>query len=228
MKKLYISRRIKYRFGFYRKEKRGFNLSVFIVRTIIYSIIAGSLMLFAVKRVGNLAIELGTSELENTIKSNCNKIVAEELLAYQNEFGKIENKIWSEDNKINATAIDFSVLNDFKCRVTERVTEYINATNGIVCHIPIGAFISNDIFVAYGAEIPIKIIASGSAEVEFSDDFITGGVNQTRHRLMLRLKIKIRLHTLCDKKESEAVLDIPVTETIMVGEVPSMMAYPLD
>lgn len=71
--------------------------------------------------------------------------------------------------------------------------------------------------------MPIEITSTGTAEVDFLDDFTTGGINQTRHRLMLKIIVKVQLHTVGDRTEKIIEIEIPVTERVTVGEVPARL-----
>ena len=222
--KLYIGRRIKYRLGGYRKrdEKRT-KFRLYIIRVILLMLIIAFGMFAAGQRVSSLALRLGEVQLENRVKSECNRIAADLLSEYGSRLDEVVSPKYSGENKINSVSVNFTELNNLMCSLIDKLTEYLSGHNEIICSVPIGALFSDDIFAAQGAKIPIKITSTGSANVEFLDDFTSGGINQTRHRLMLRIEADTQLHTVGGKSENKITIDIPITETVTVGDVPSFV-----
>lgn len=224
MSKLYIGRRIKYRLGGYRKrDEKRIKLRLYMVRVVFVMLIVAGGVLAAEQRVSSLALRLGEVQLENQIRSECNRIAADVLSEYSPQLDRVVNPKYGDESKINSVSVDFTGLNNMKCSLTDRLAEYLSGHNEIVCNVPIGAIFSDDIFAAQGTKLPIKITSTGSASVEYLDDFTSGGINQTRHRLMLRIEASIQLHTVGDKSENKITIDIPITETVTVGDVPSFV-----
>ena len=63
-------------------------------------------------------------------------------------------------------------------------------------------------------------------DVNFEDDFVSAGVNQVRHRLMISVVVNA---TLCSMTESTPiciVTDIPLAETVISGDVPVLNTQP--
>ena len=224
MNKLYIGRRIRYRLGGYRKrdEKRT-KFRLYIIHIALFMLIISGGMFMAGQRVSSLALRLGEVQLENQVRSECNRIAAALLYEYGSRLGGVVNPKYGAESKINSVSVDFTELNSLKCELTDNLTEYLSGHNEIICNVPIGALFSEDIFAAQGAKIPIKMTSAGSVGGEYLDDFTSGGINQTRHRLMLRIEASIQLHTVCDKSENKITIDIPITETVTVGDVPSLI-----
>lgn len=224
MSKLHIGRRIKYKFGGYRKRKNK-SFSRYLLQIIIFTTVIISVLVFAGQRVCTLALNLGEVQLENELRYECNRIASDLLSEYDLSSSTLSQSLGNDGNVLSITA-DFTELNNFKLMLSNKLTERLLSYNEIVCNLPIGAFFSEDIFAAQGFKIPIKITSSGSVTVDFLDDFTSAGINQTRHRLMLRITAIVHLHTVYNQTEKEIITDIPITELITVGEVPSFVTYP--
>ncbi len=222
MQRLYIGRQIKYRFGGYRKRNKSVNRCIFQI--LIFTAVIISVLVFAGQRVSSLALNLGEVQLENELRYDFDCITSEALSEYDFSSSTISQSLGNDGSTLSVTA-DFAKLNEFKLALSRKLTEYLLSHNEIICNLPIGAFFSEDIFAAQGFKIPIKITSSGSASVAFLDDFTSAGINQTRHRLMLRISADIHLHTVYDRTENEIIIDIPITEVITIGKVPSYMRY---
>ncbi|MEG1441994.1 MAG: sporulation protein YunB, partial [Oscillospiraceae bacterium] len=57
--------------------------------------------------------------------------------------------------------------------------------------------------------------------IYFHDDFESVGINQTRHRIMVVVKVPISIAAPLKKISSEVVSEVPIAETVIVGDVPN-------
>lgn len=224
MKKLYLYRRFKYRMGGYRrKSKKSSKSKLYIIYGTMICVATCTGIISAGKRVSSLVLRMGEVQLENQVRGEFNKISAQILEKYSDEFNNIALEDVDDGKNTKYIKVNFTELNEFKCELTDELTNYLCENRNFVCKIPAGAFVSDDIFAAQGVEVPVKISSSGNASVELSDDFVSGGINQTVHRLILKIRARVHLHTVLEKTEREIEIDIPVTERIIIGEVPSFL-----
>ena len=76
---------------------------------------------------------------------------------------------------------------------------------------------------ASGITLPVSLICTSDATVEFSDEFCSAGINQTRHRLMINVTVNAVLHSAFEVKEKTVSTDIPIAETVISGDVPGLI-----
>ncbi len=221
MGKLYLCRRAKYRLGLYDKGKTAKNR--FLLRIFIVIILITVLSVGGLSKIGSLAVKLGASRLSNDITAECNKIAAELLsesdITYETAISESRNS----ENAITSLSADFTEINLLKAAVSQRVAEYLNSLSRIKCGVPAGAVLSNDIMTGWGFDIPACIAVSGSVYAEFCDDFVSAGINQTKHRLMLRVTVDAQIHGAFCTEQHRIICDIPLTETVIVGEASGIL-----
>jgi sporulation protein YunB len=73
---------------------------------------------------------------------------------------------------------------------------------------------------SYGPVLPIKIIPVGVVESSIKDQFDSVGINQIRHKILIRIKTTVKMVVPLVKEEIVVNTDVPLTETIIMGEVP--------
>ena len=56
---------------------------------------------------------------------------------------------------------------------------------------------------------------------DFKTEFISTGINQTRHRIYLEIISKVRIVAPLTTKTIEVVNNVNVAETVLVGDVPN-------
>lgn len=57
--------------------------------------------------------------------------------------------------------------------------------------------------------------------VTYESKFESAGINQTRHKIYLKVEAKVRAVVPFQNKEIDVYCEIPVAETIIVGKIPS-------
>lgn len=125
-----------------------------------------------------------------------------------------------EFERINSIRVDVGKLNRIFSKVTLDIQEQLNTLGDEKIEIPIGVLMGNSIFSARGPRISIKIIPVGSVETDFKSEFISAGINQTKHRIYLLVKTKVGIAVPFADNTTEVTTSIPIAETIIIGDVP--------
>lgn len=86
-------------------------------------------------------------------------------------------------------------------------------------NVNIGSAIST-LTTGLGPDIRIRVQPRGTAAATYYTRFETGGVNQTRHKIYIRLKADLRMLVGLSVRDVEVSNDILICETIIVGKVP--------
>jgi len=87
--------------------------------------------------------------------------------------------------------------------------------------VPLGQITGLYLFSSMGPRIKVTIIPAGTVEVNVDDKFEPAGINQTRHKIWLNFKTKVRVVIPSMYAEAGIATDVPLAESVIVGEVPS-------
>ena len=87
--------------------------------------------------------------------------------------------------------------------------------------IPLGQTLGSKLLANYGPGITVKIMPIGSVNVNFIDKFQEAGINQVRHILYLDIETTVKIVVPLTTEGVTVSNQIPIAETIIVGEVPS-------
>ena len=91
---------------------------------------------------------------------------------------------------------------------------------GRVIPIPMGQVLQSQLLASYGPKINVTLVPIGTVKVKVEDDFQQAGINQTRHRLYLNVSGRVKIVIPMASDYVEVSSQIPIAETIIVGEVP--------
>lgn len=86
--------------------------------------------------------------------------------------------------------------------------------------IPIGMITGSNILANYGPKIRINLYPVGNVKVNTDESFEEAGINQTRHRIILNIIAEIKIARPLLSSTMEVETNVPVAETIIVGDVP--------
>ena len=94
--------------------------------------------------------------------------------------------------------------------------------------VPLGAALGMTIFAGSGPRIPVSIVPIGSIATDFATEFEACGINQTRHKVYLRVSASIRIVIPTGARTTQVSANMLVAESIIVGAVPeSFVGYNL-
>lgn len=86
--------------------------------------------------------------------------------------------------------------------------------------VPLGAALGMTLFAGKGPGIPISIVPIGSIRTDFATEFEACGINQTRHKVYLKVTASIRIVIPTGAKATDVSANMLVAESIIVGSVP--------
>jgi sporulation protein YunB len=87
--------------------------------------------------------------------------------------------------------------------------------------LPIGYITRNNILSYYGPTITVKMQPIGHVETKYSSEFESAGINQTRHKIYVKVRTTIRVIIPLRSNTVEVAHEIPIAETIIVGKIPN-------
>lgn len=164
------------------------------------------------------------------------KVVAEaktKLLATKiiNEavYTNVVNKITYQDlmiihkdnqNRIVLMLPNTIKINQIAAETTLEIEEKLDELKSQGFSIPVGQISGSVLFANTGPPIKIGVIPVGTIEVDVIDEFIDAGINQTKHRIALDIRTNLRVVVPLFNSSVEIAMQVPVTESIIVGPVP--------
>lgn len=171
-----------------------------------------------------------TSYIEPTIVELCN-VRAESLgISISNEvveevmrdIGYLDLIILDRnvEGKILALRANVIEMNRIASEISMGIQEKNDELEATYIKIPIGNFTGNSLLAGHGPSIQVKIIPTGTVNIEFKTEFISTGINQTRHRVYLEIKMKMGIVAPFTSKRVEVINEVNVAETVLIGEVP--------
>ncbi len=145
------------------------------------------------------------------VETNMQNITYDTLVTVnQDEKGKVRS-ITSNSIQMNKLAGKIEI--DMQNRLQD--SSYSNMT------IPLGSIFGSNIFGGYGPKIKIKSVLSGTISVKFLSEFEEAGINQTKHKIILKIDTDVKTIAPFYSSIQTFSNDIVIAETVIIGEIPS-------
>ena len=222
-----MGRRLKYRLGIYHKRRKAKHYRKRMpAYTAVCFWLAAILILCSVgfikaeHRLGNMAGENAVSKLNGEITTMCNDAVAQVLEEQDVQY----NQIFAANDKegqITSMTTDFKEVNQLKTALALKIQERLDTLERLKVPVPIGSLFSDNLLTGVGIDMPVRVIVTNSIELKFYDDFRSAGINQTKHQLLVEIKIPAAVNAPGYKNETAVVTQVPIAETVIVGSVPN-------
>lgn len=203
---------------YYRKKKLPSKLFILIIVAILIIFNLG--IYFFNKIVFPSVLKIS----ETMIKSKTiEKISETSIELFNDEFNYDEMIIINRDNEGNINLIQANTmkLNYLASKLSVECNKTLQSMGEVEMKVPLGWISKNSAFYRLGPKINVKIEPIGNMNVTYESKFESAGINQTRHTIYLKVESKIRIAVPFQNKEIDVLCEIPVSETIIVGKIPS-------
>lgn len=111
-------------------------------------------------------------------------------------------------------------MNQLADRAGQEALKRLNNMSSERVTVPLGAALGMTILAGKGPGIPISIVPIGSIATDFATEFEACGINQTRHKVYLKVTASIRIVIPTGAKTTQVSVNMLVAESIIVGNVP--------
>jgi len=199
------------------KRKRSKRKILFVVLLILASI-AIAISVFIRNNVNPIIVMLSNER----IRALTTDAVGNAVLDIMSVNSDTEYLEITRDDKKNITSIDLNteVVNTLAQEITLAAQNNINEIGSDGIKIPVGSLSGVTLFTGLGPDINIKIYLVGSTQTQIISKFESAGINQTVHRLYIKISGSVAVAVPGLPSTVNTVAQVLMSETVIVGEVP--------
>ena len=151
-----------------------------------------------------------------SINEAINDVMSEEAFAY-GDLIFFEKDI---EGRISAIKTNVAGINKLKANISRQVLDRIENIESSELRVPIGSVFRNDLLTGRGPSIQVRLIPIGSVNVHLENVFTSAGINQTRHQIIMVIRVDMGVAAWGNTVETQVTSDVVVAETVIVGNVP--------
>jgi sporulation protein YunB len=202
---------------YFHKKRYGSKKSPFLVLTILVCII---MMLYYI-------IDKNLKPIIMVMSENKARIIATQAIneAANRKIAKDDYKdlvtvMIDKDGKVTMLKIDPILMNKLATETTLAIQEELNGIDSKTLKIPFANIFGSQLLANTGPSINVRIQPIGSVKVDYKSAVEAAGINMARHNIYLYVETNIRIIAPFIRNDVEVATHVPISETIIVGEVP--------
>ncbi len=184
---------------------------------ILLMLTAGALALSLYLRT--LATELAVSMAQDKVVAIVTDIIKSRMGTAEMDYGELVSLEKDGMGEICAVTTNVLAINKLSSDILMDVVE-ATTDHELEIGIPLGSLTGSTLLLSRGPDIVVKIEILSSSFTGFRSDLTAIGINQTRHQILLELREEITLIMPWHTVNTAVTTEIPVAETIIVGQVP--------
>ncbi|MBZ4665703.1 sporulation protein YunB [Mahella sp.] len=161
-----------------------------------------------------------SSAKARVIATQAINVAVNKKLADGISYDQLITAITDDNGRVTMLQANTMRMNKLGSETALAVLDEMKSVSSTIIKVPIGSVLGGDILAGRGPYINIKILPVGSVVNDFVTEFENAGINQTRHKIYLRVKAHIKVVIPLNSQELEVVSQVPIAETVIVGNVP--------
>jgi sporulation protein YunB len=138
----------------------------------------------------------------------------------KDEFKDLVSVMTDKDGKVTMLKIDPILMNKLATETTLAIQEELNNIESKSLSIPLANIFGSQLLANTGPSISVRIQPVGSVKVDYKSAVEAAGINMARHNIYLYVETNIRIIAPLIRNEVEVATHVPISETIIVGDVP--------
>lgn len=134
-----------------------------------------------------------------------------------------------DQGKIVMARLNSGEINRVMAETYAAVKDALSTMQRESIEIPLGEVLDSYILATYGPSIPVRLIPAGKVNTELIDCFENAGINQTRHKIYLKIYAEVQILIPFTATPTIVETTVPITDTIYLGPVPDTvinLVYP--
>jgi len=166
-----------------------------------------------------ISCRIAVSDASDIVTSQVNAVIADIMAEndYDAEYFVSLDK--TETGEITAVSSNMARINALSAEILNRV---VGATENrtLKVSVPLGNLTGISLLMGRGPGVPEEIIMMTSSRVEFQNNVVTAGINQTKHQINLEVVVDIDILIPWGTESAQVVTEVLIADVTVVGKVP--------
>lgn len=196
----------------YKSKKRRLR-ALIIMLTIMVIVV-----LHITRNVNPIIAQVSQKEVlalaEVAVNSACDQVLTEHFVVDMVDYSM------DNDGRLQMVTTNTALMNTISRRAVELSQENIASLGQQGVAIPLGSLSGITMLAGQGPNVYVKVFPVGSVNAEFTSEFISAGINQTRHKITLCVTADVRVVMPGMNNVIQTITDILMCENVIIGIVP--------
>lgn len=192
-----------------------------ILKTLIVLSMLSVVIFPASSYLRRVSCEMAVSDATDLVTLAINEAISREMALGAWDYDYFVSL--EKDTQGNVTAIKSNMarINELSSRLLQDIVSTAGGGN-LDLRLPLGNLFGSNLLHGRGPDVPVRIIMLTSSYADFRNDISTAGINQTRHQIILEIRVDIDVLIPWKTVSTQVVSEVLVAETVIVGSVPKI------
>lgn len=201
---------------------RRFRLTPRRTTAYLAALLLGSFVLFLIPAVRYFRVLTGTmalSDATDRITSAVSEIVEEKMREPALDYGYFVTFEKDQNGQIAAIVTDMVRVNILSSELLKAIV-HASDQGALNLSIPLGNLLGSGLLLGKGPDVPVEVTMLTSSYVDFRNELVAAGINQTKHQLLLEIVVDVDVLLPWEILSTRVVTEVLVSETVIIGDVP--------
>lgn len=199
-----------------KKYSRRFNIPKFIgFFALIAVILAICIFCYAEYKIRPIVADAAASRGRKYATELINEAV--ESASF---FGNTLVSVRHSEDGVASVEADVKALSVLRSEATVAIMNRLSSEDAMKFSVPLGNLVGSNLMGGRGIPVEIKLIPIGDIVTDIKTEFTEAGINQTLHKITLRVRVSFDILAAGKSLQVDVVSDIGLAETVIVGKVP--------
>lgn len=198
-----------------------------LVRALALSVVVGvlTLVITAAVQMRPLLASLATTKVSNTVTRIVSEAVYEAIEDGEIRYDGLVTFEKDETGQITAVRSNMAAFNHLQADILDTILTRIDQVSARELSIPVGTLTGFSLLAGRGPRISVRMESVGSSEANFHNEFVSAGINQTKHQIILTVDVSVSILLPGFTTATKVSNSFIVAETVIVGAVPDTYTY---
>ena len=209
---------------FYRRRRLDRRM---LVRALALSVVVGvlTLVITAAVQMRPLLASLATTKVSNTVTRIVSEAVYQAIEDGEIRYDGLVTFEKDETGQITAVRSNMAAFNHLQADILDTILTRIDQVSARELSIPVGTLTGLSLLAGRGPRISVRMESVGSSEANFHNEFVSAGINQTKHQIILTVDVSVSILLPGFTTATKVSNSFIVAETVIVGAVPDTYTY---
>lgn len=208
---------------FYRRRRLDRRM---LVRALALSVVGVlTLVITAAVQMRPLLASLATTKVSNTVTRIVSEAVYQAIEDGEIRYDGLVTFEKDETGQITAVRSNMAAFNHLQADILDTILTRIDQVSARELSIPVGTLTGFSLLAGRGPRISVRMESVGSSEANFHNEFVSAGINQTKHQIILTVDVSVSILLPGFTTATKVSNSFIVAETVIVGSVPDTYTY---
>ena len=186
---------------------------------LVLVLLVGILVLFELK-IRPVVAQMAAWQVQTIALNTVNRATDIALSKSNVTYNQLAVITRNEKGEVTSVQANMPQINALAVTITENILNDLQQLSHQEVKIPLGTLLNSHYFAGRGPELSFYVLPTESVEANIENKFDSAGINQTLHRIMLKLEIGIMGVLPGYTNKSSVTTEICLAETVIIGAVP--------